>query len=217
MYFPITIIDDFYENFNEIKDYVLNLDYKDKKFPSMAGKTSEPLVELNKGLFDKVARKILVLHYGRISNLHFDCDSFFDKIEGYGEEYDKKGWVHTDDDNMLTGLLYIQGDYNEGTSFYKPNILGSCDYSNLEYKHLLYRNQKIEPDLYNEKLKEHNSRFDEVLKVNLVPNRLVLFDSSIYHAADGFGSKENPRILQTIFFRLIENTYFPIPEINRVR
>jgi len=216
MYFPITIVDDFYENFDDVKNYVLNLKYKDKSFPSMAGITSEPLAELNKSLYDKVIRKILVLHYGRISNLHYDCDSFFDKIEGYGEEYDKKGWIHTDDDNMLTGLIYIQGNYDEGTSFYKPKNLGLSDYSDLKYKHSLYSHQKIDPEIYNEKLQKHNSNFEEILKVNLVPNRLVLFDSSIYHGADGFGSKNDPRIIQTVFFRLIENTYFPIPEIKRV-
>jgi hypothetical protein len=216
MYFPITIIDNFYEDFNLIKNYVCNLEYFDKQFPTMAGKTSMGLIELDRNLFNKVTGKILASYFGRRDGINFDCHSSFDKIEGYGHQYDKKGWIHTDDNNTLTGLLYIQGDYNEGTSFYKPNILGVCDYSDLEYKHLLYSGEQIEPNIYNEKLKEHNSNFEEILKVNLVPNRLVLFDSSIYHAADGFGSKINPRIIQTIFFRSIKNTYFPIPEINRV-
>jgi len=69
---------------------------------------------------------------------------------------------------------------------------------------------------YNENLKEHNKPFKKILTVPNIPNRIVLFDSSILHAADGLGSIKKPRIIQTFFFENISADSFPIPELKRI-
>ena len=71
-------------------------------------------------------------------------------------------------------------------------------------------------DEYNNCLLKHNSQFKEILKVPLIENRLVIFDSSILHRSDGLGNENNPRMIQTFFFGQIYAEHFPIPEIKRV-
>ena len=68
---------------------------------------------------------------------------------------------------------------------------------------------------YNENLQNHNSQFEQILNITCIPNRLVLFDSSMLHRSNGLGKIEKPRIIQTFFFGSILADSFPIPEIKR--
>jgi hypothetical protein len=223
MYFPITIIDNFLENFIEIKNYVISQNFKakDKNTITMPGLATEPLHILNNNYFKLSCNKILSTFFDRFiinSNIQYSCESYFEKIVSYGNQYDNQGWIHRDDENILSCIFYLQGDLNEGTSFFKKKTIGQHNTDALFVKENLYKNEKINPSFYNEKLKEHNSQFDLTLKVPLIENRIVIFDSSIFHCSDGYGSIEKPRLIQTSFFRTITGTIgFPIPEINRIK
>ena len=218
MYFPITIIDNFYDNFDEIKTYVNSLDfYKKEKF-TMPGTQTKPLSEINTLLFNKCTKKLLSIFYDRkiIHNIQFECRTKFEKIHPYGKNYSKEGWIHADDDNKLSAILYLNGEYGEGTSFYVNKNLGSPDFSLMKYKHELYRENNPDINEYNDCLLKHNSQFKEILNVPLIENRLVIFDSSILHRSNGLGNENNPRIIQTFFFGQIYAEHFPIPEIKRI-
>ena len=65
MYFPITIIDNFYDNFNEIKKYALDLDYVKKVKFTMPGVHTKSLSEINPLLFNKCTKKLLSIFYDR--------------------------------------------------------------------------------------------------------------------------------------------------------
>jgi hypothetical protein len=217
MYFPITIIDNFYKNFLEIEKFAKNLEYFDKIKFTMPGKQSKLLHELDNNLFQACTQKIMRTFFNRKDfNLQYECRANFEKIISYGQDYNKEGWIHSDDDNKLSAIFYVDGDYNEGTSFYNKKTLGDPDMSLRRFKHALFKNEKPDPVEYNKALQTHNNQFDEVLKVPLIKNRIVIFDSSIFHRADGLGSMEKPRIIQTFFFNQIFSESFPIPEINRI-
>lgn len=218
MYFPITIIDNFYKNFSEIEKFAKNLEYFDKIRFTMPGKESKLLHELDRNLFELSTQKIMRTFFSRKDfNLQFECSTKFEKITPYGNGYNKEGWIHSDDDNKLSAIFYVDGDYNDGTSFFIKKTLGNPDRSLMEFKHELFKNKKPDDTKYNEALQTHNNQFVEILKVPLVKNRVVIFDSSIFHRADGFGSIEKPRIIQTFFFGQIVADSFPIPEINRIQ
>jgi hypothetical protein len=222
MYFPITIIDDFLDNFNDVKNYVINQNFKkkDRNIVTMPGLCTIPLHELNNDYFRLSCEKILSNFFDRfiLDNIKYSCESRFEKIVPYGEEYNKMGWIHRDDENILSAIFYVQGDKEEGTSFFKKKVIGRFNDNLVKIKEDLYNGKTVVPNFYNEKLKEHNSQFDFVLKVPLIENRIVIFDSSIFHSSDGYGSTEKPRIIQTSFFRgLVGNTSFPIPEIRRIK
>jgi hypothetical protein len=218
MYFPITIIDNFYENFNEIKKYAFNLEYFKKEIFTMPGNQTKFLGEINPLLFNKCTKKLLSIFYNRkiINHINFECKTKFEKIFPYGKNYNKEGWIHSDDENKLSAILYLNGVYEEGTSFYINKNLGVPDYSLMKYKHELFKENNPNVDEYNNALLRHNSQFKEILKVPLIENRLVIFDSSIFHKSDGLGSENNPRLIQTFFFGQIYSEYFPINEMRRV-
>ena len=218
MYFPITIIDNFYDNFNEIKKYALDLEYSKKKLFTMPGTQTKLLHEINPLLFNKCTLKLLSIFYDRraIQNINFKCQTKFEKIYPYIKNYSKEGWIHADDDNKLSAILYLNGEYEEGTSFYVNKNLGSPDNSLLQYKYELYKGNNPNIDEYNNCLLKHNSQFQEILKVPLIENRLVVFDSSIFHKSDGLGNENNPRLIQTFFFGQIYSEHFPINEMRRV-
>ena len=217
MYFPITIIDNFYKNFNEIEKFAKNLEYLDKTKFTMPGKESKLLNELDNNLFYTSTQKIMRTFFDRLDfNLKFQCRSTFEKIIPYGEEYNKEGWIHSDDNNKLSAVFYVDGNYEDGTSFFTKKTIGIPDINLMEFKKDLFKNKKPDYAKYNEALKTHNNQFEEILKVPLIKNRIVIFDSSIFHRADGLGSLEKPRIIQTFFFGQIFADCFPIPEINRL-
>jgi hypothetical protein len=218
MYFPITIVDNFYDNFNEVKKLAETSLYYRKQIFSMPGVETKPLNEIHPFVYQQSCRKILALFFNRhmIRNLNWSCGSKFEKIIPYGKDYDKNGWVHNDDNNKLSGILFLQGEEDEGTSFYSNTEPGVFNRTRLTVKEKLHAGLKPDSKEYNENLKKHNKPFKKILTVPNIPNRIVLFDSSILHAADGLGSIKKPRIIQTFFFENISADSFPIPELKRI-
>ncbi len=201
MSFPIIIVDNFYENFFEVKKYADSLNYFKKNNQSMPGLETKFLHEINFDFFKKCTEKLLSIIY-KNNKLTYECRTKFCKITPYGNEYSNQGWIHFDDDNILSALLYIQGEYHEGTSFYKKK--NNDLIYNFKEKHDLYNGLKPEKLNYNEKLKKHNDQFEEILNIPLIPNRLVIFDSSYFHKSNGYGSFSKDRIIQTFFFGKID-------------
>jgi hypothetical protein len=216
MYFPITIIDNFYKNFDEIEKFAKNVEYFNKVNFTMPGKETKNLEELNIDLFRESTQKIIRVFFSRREDTMYWCTNKFEKIVPYGQEYNKEGWIHSDEYNKLSAIFYVDGDYNEGTSFFKRKKIGMNNYDLMKFKVELFKNNKPESKEYNEALETHNNQFEEILKVPFVKNRIVIFDSHIHHRADGLGSLEKPRIIQTFFFHRITADNFPIPEIHRV-
>jgi hypothetical protein len=184
MYFPITVVDNFYDNFNQIKTLADTTLYYRKQTFSMPGVESKPLNEIYPLLYKQSCQKILALFFNRheIRDLNWSCNSKFEKIISYGEDYKKEGWIHNDDNNKLSAILFLQGEENEGTSFYFNTQCGMFDSHRLTVKEKLHSGLNIDPKEYNFNLKEHNKPFKKILTVPNIPNRIVLFDSSIFHA-----------------------------------
>ena len=217
MYYPIVIVDNFYRNFSEVKKFVNEITFYDKGKNTIPGQESELINEINYNFFQECTKKILSVFYDRekIQQIQFDCRTRFRKTFSMGKDYSNDGWIHVDEPNKLSAIFYLKGMYDEGTSFYvKKNL--SFDFSHLNLKKQMY--DKIEPNFnqYNKALMMHNDQFSEILKVPLIENRMIIFDSSIAHKADGHGTTEVPRIIQTFFFNKIITESCPIPEINRI-
>lgn len=220
MYFPITVIDNFYNDFDKIKKMANEALYLKREFATMPGEATQAFHISNQPLFHLACNKVLSLFYGRHYEQGIASAEYvvmkFEKITPFAPEYSKEGWIHFDDNNKLTGIYYVQGDSSEGTSFYKHKEVGVPEFSGLQFRHKLYSGETISPEEYNSELKKHNEQFEHILTVPCVPNRLVLFDSSIYHKAEGTGSHEKPRVIQTMFFKDIFAETFPIPDMKRI-
>ena len=119
--FPIIIVDDFYENFNEIKVNMNKFNFYQKNNASMPGLETKFLREIDSDFNDYSIKKLLSIIYDNniLNNIKYECRSKFCKIVPYGEKYNNDGWIHFDDSNVLSALVYLEGEYSEGTSFYK--------------------------------------------------------------------------------------------------
>jgi hypothetical protein len=218
MYFPLTVVDDFFDDFNGINKFIDNIKFKEPEKYTMPGLVTDDLDLLNPILKTRIADKILRLFYHR--HTPYNCvmhSAKFYKITPYGKEYNNQGWIHRDDNNILSVLIYIKGDKEHGTSFYKYKPESLNQTQDMSLKELLFKGGKVLPQHYNTQLQTHNNCYEETLNVPLVPNRAVVFDSSIHHAVNGLGSEEEPRILLACFFSEINAHWYPIPEMKRIK
>ena len=214
MLYPITCVDNFFDNPNEIKNYAESLDYtlsQDGKWP---GERSDYLHEINPGFFNWCCKKTLSIYFPQVHEyLEWSATMQFQRING--SDYDHEGWIHKDnDDNEFTSIVFLSEENKCGTSFYKPKLDSELIY--LNDKHLGYKNQKTNLNL----LKEANSKFEKTITFDSTYNRMISFDGGYAHGADNFGTNE--RLTLITFFSNIKATLpnlslkYPISEMKRI-
>ena len=135
-----------------------------------------------------------------------------------GNLYNNYGWVHTDPDEF-TSIIFLSNHKKCGTSLFKKAKITS-QVINSEFKYNYYKNTekiKTEEEKY---LKENNDQFEKTLTLNSRFNRLILFDSSNFHAAEKYGEEninEDRLTLVTFFTGVIGNeNKYPISEMRRL-
>ena len=79
-------------------------------------------------------------------------NSAFYNLTFLNKDYNENGFIHSDDNYTLTGLLYIQGDSKEGTSFFKLKNINKSNVENFKIKETVYSGNSIDPNIYNESL-----------------------------------------------------------------
>ena len=188
----IIVIDNFYENPFEIREFALKLDYNSREY--FPGKRSKSYSNsMHKTMFNKILEP-----YGeKIKD--FDMDEIERKSHDNGSfQYsvaNDRTWIHSDD--YLTnwaGVIYLTPNAPEsaGTCFYKYKD-GTMDSG--ESKFL---NNETEINLYCKDM----TKWIKVDIIGNVFNRLVLFNSKRFHASmDYFGDNiNNGRLFQVFFF-----------------
>jgi len=176
---PISIVDDFLDNPDDIRKWALSLPYsRGDKYP---GQRTDHLANVHLPFYNFINDKVNNLFYssnffGR--DVKVNSNLYFQRIDNFEGD----GWVHQDW-GVYTYIIYLtpDTDINCGTSFYKlksPNFysyLDSNDYKvdNLRNEH--HATGKISD--HNKKLKKEfrDSRFEKTLDVNDRYNRLVVF------------------------------------------
>lgn len=220
--YPITIIDNFYENPDAIRKFALAQEYKrcgDEPNPAYGwpGSRTKDLFSLDKVLFEKVCKKLIsVFHNTEHDYMRWAiASSFQSSTADYGE-----GVMHTDTDSVFAGILYLtpNAPLSGGTSIYRKNATfdeerykRALDVNDATYK----ANGKIAPT-------DYHSMFDEIIRVNNVYNTLILFEGHQYHAANRFfgDTLENSRLTQTFFINKIDaqkHSVFPVHRVQQIK
>ncbi len=222
MLFPIVICDNFFDDPDSVAKFGKSLPYKKgTKINGIPGVRTDSLHLVDKEFFMWLTKKSLKLIYPT-KDVGFVADGRFQKIP---VNLDHDGWVHVDKPSELTAVIYLSKHTDTGISFYKtkkPQDQGDKQRLKFEY----YYN----PDMSKEKLKEieeakkfNNDLFEETVNVKGLYNRIVIFDSSIYHGAHVFKGKKSDDdrfIMVNIIYSVFDETgtqiKYPVSESKRM-
>jgi hypothetical protein len=199
------IIDDIYDNPWEIRQRALELEYKKLEGSTYPGLNSLGFLynnEMHKNIEGILNTKLenprdMQAGYFRIS--HEDADAAQD--------------IHIDPDFDYGGVLFLnppnQCTNNAGTSFYTHKILGiDKGPKNLEEVKQLgfpgYENF-VNEMIYGDCL--DRSKWERYCRIPYKFNRLVLFDSHLWHSHGvNFGNNlQNSRLVQLFFYKRLKN------------
>lgn len=185
----LIVIDNFYENPYEVREFAINQINKyenhffhpGKRSPSYAKKEHE---ELFNNIIEPFFGKIIKFDMSNTSNGAFQYNIGSDKT-----------WVHIDDYRTnWAGIIYLTPDapLSAGTGFFK-HIDGNIDSLDTDQLNNISNVNKDAHDI---------TKWKIVSNVGNVFNRLILFRCNQYHASlDYFGTDINDgRLIQLFFF-----------------
>jgi hypothetical protein len=190
----LIVIDNFYDNPEETRKYILSQDFKVRgNYP---GQRTGSFA--NSHLKDIIQEYILPFG-GKITVFPMPGETNKDNANIYNGSFQyttsrDRSWIHTDGFNNWAGVLYMtpNAPLSSGTAFYKFKDGTFCE------KDQKILDNKTETDNFSQDL----TKWDQVDKIGNIFNRLILFDSKRFHMSmDYFGDlKENSRLIQVFFF-----------------
>ena len=190
----LIVIDNFYENAHETRNYILTQDFKVRgNYPGQRtiSYANQHLKDIIQEYVTPFAGKII--DFPMPDETNKDNNSIYNGAFQYTTSRDRS-WIHMDGFNNWAGVLYMtpNAPLSSGTGFYKFNDGTFCE------KDQIILDNKKETDNFSQDL----TKWEQVDKVGNIFNRLILFDSKRFHMSmDYFGdSKENGRLFQVFFF-----------------
>lgn len=220
--YPVTVIENFYENPDAIRKFALAQkmtyckDVPNIEYVYPGGRTKD-LSNLDKELFDKICTKLVsVFHNAENDHMRWLITTSFQSVT---QEFNQ-GVIHTDHNTIFAAVLYLTPDapLNSGTSLFKPNK----KFDEAKYQQALVNNDvrfkagEIVMDT------SYHQMFDEIVRVNNVYNTLIIYEGRHYHAANQFFGKtlQDSRLAQVFFVNKIDaqkQSVFPISRVNAIK
>jgi hypothetical protein len=187
----IIVIDNFYENPCEIREFILKQDflvvgnYPGKRTESYANQQVKNTIQK---YIEPYGGKITIFPTKSTNDSNIYNGSF-----QYTTSRDRS-WIHVDSFNNWAGILYLtpNAPLSSGTNFYEYHD-GTRDKTDM-----INNNNEIEINHCSQDL----TKWKLVDSIGNKFNRLVLFRSDMFHmSGDYFGDcKENGRLFQVFFF-----------------
>ena len=218
---PITIVDNFLENPNEIIEFSSTLKYLPSPDGRWPGKRTPSLNDINPSFKKYLESRILSLFLPLEDIVSYESDVRFHLVSDISD----KGWIHSDAPYDFSCILYLNKDNNkeDGTSLYK---LKSYHPIETLQDHTLNFNTRINHHKegilnkteINQKDTWENKNFIKTQEISSQFNRLLIFPSNIPHAANKFPHPQTPpRLTLTTFFKNISSRRpFPLNRSNNI-
>jgi len=217
--YPVTVIDNFYENPDAIRKFALTQKYKFRHEEGNIGYVypgcrTKDLYELDKSLQEKVLKKLIsVFHISEHDRMQWVVSSSFQIVS---EQY-QHGVIHTDNNTIFAGVLYLtpNAPLDSGTSIFRKN----ATFTQEKYKRATEQNDvKFKAGELAMDTSFH-SMFDEVVRINNVYNTLILFEGDVFHAANNFfgTTLQDSRLAQVFFVNRIDANKADSFPINRIK
>jgi hypothetical protein len=211
--YPITVIDNFLENFLDVAKWGHSLTkeyHPERRYP---GKRSQDLFNIYPEFTSLIYKKILNTFFENLPQ--YKGKMFFDSIE---KNIYEEGWVHQDTTH-LSFVIYLNQEYknNCGTSMYKiksPFISTPHNLSNFMYlKSQDFFAKKISEEGRRAR-KEYNNHYEEILNIPPLPNRCLIFPGSHPHSVNSTdtGTDEDRLIIVGYIDHIISTP----PPLNRL-
>jgi hypothetical protein len=217
MYFPITCVDNFFDNPQEVRDLALSLEFNESS-PTYPGKRTKELYEVAPDYFDYFCKKLMSIFYDfDEKNVSWQISTTFQKIEPFKNKQLNKGWVHADSKTMFAGIVYLNNNSSleSGTSIYKPKTIGLKP-TNIEQKHKFFATNEGDEEMI-KCLNENNERFIETITFKNVYNRMICYGGEQYHGVNSYIAGEEPRLTQVFFVQKVLADWYPIPNSKMVK
>ena len=206
-YYPVTVVDNFYENPDEIRKFALSQTYKHcfeiKDYPfTFPGSRTDDLSIIHPELFQKVCHKLTsIFHNFDHDVLRWQITTCFQSVTKNFE----RGVIHHDANTVFAAVLYLNPlpQKNSGTTLYKPGKL----YDQQKYEEALSanderfrKNQSVDTN--------YHHMFDEIVTVENIYNTLVVYEGHHHHSANEFfgDTLENSRLAQVFFCHRVDGT-----------
>ena len=213
---PASCVDNFYEDPDSVRDFALSLDFgPPRDSENYPGFRTKCLSDIDNDFFEFSAQKFISSFVDLKSISGWRGNSFFQKIYTFNSDRHHPmngGWAHRDEDvphSLLAGVVYLNKNtcLDSGTKILSPKK-GYENYTlsyedilirrSLYHKHLL-EDKHFDQNLYSKTIQKHNSKFDTTIEFKNVYNRLIAYDSAIWHKQPSFWVPEKFRLTQTFF------------------
>ena len=212
---PLTVLDNFLDDPDKIRAWALQQEYFPSKDGQWPGLRTKPIHELNAPFFQLICRKFLSQFYDIINpsdslGMSWEIKMYFQMVP---KSYDS-GWVHSDElGSQITGIVYLSpnANLNGGTSIYRNK------FNILQPVQARLKNSLNDPKKDSSLKDDHNSQYEETIRVSNVYNRLVSFDSHLFHTAqDFFGEGQDSRLTLVFFVDKLFVNNSPIGRVRRM-
>ncbi len=219
--YPVTIIENFYENPDAIRKFALEQKYtfcherKNLEYVYPGSRTKD-IFDLDKSLHEKIVKKLIsVFHNAEHDVMRWALSTNFQSVT---EEY-KTGVIHTDQNTVFAGVLYLTPDapLSSGTSLFRKSKL----FDQEKYEAALAKNDaKFRAgDIVMDT--DYHNMFEEIVSVNNVYNTLIIYEGRHFHAANPFfgNTLNNSRLSQVFFVNKIDaqkHSVFPIKRTESI-
>ena len=202
MTYPITIVDNFFEDPDGIVEQAMELRFYTPNSGNWPGTRTKSLHVEQPRFFSHFGQKLHLLHYESAPE-YWNLQCHYQLIHPFAEDkYSKKnrGWVHKDIDTWFGGIVYLSKDPepDTGTSIYRVKRGFSHQTAEeIEKKEALYRSEEVDDLEYEKAYDAMRNQFEETVSIANVYNRFVLFNNVTHHGVQTFGTK--PRLTLNFF------------------
>lgn len=209
-FIPLTVVDNFFENPEAIREYALGCEYKSDSEGRWPGMRTEQLHLVDEELFHRICRRYFSLFFDvNNPNLRWTVEAYFQKIK----KTEDVGWIHSDIGSLTSTIVYLTPDQDigAGTSLYVPKEEGK-DVMHTDKKVAHYKGEMSDEECLPYCL-ENNSNFVETARIGNKYNRLVSFDGSLYHGAN-LDRISDERLTLVFFTTMVSGEHFPLIKKN---
>lgn len=210
-FIPTIVVDDFFEDPDSVRKFALSLEYPENQ-NNYPGVRTESLHNIDYEFTKNVINKAMAAFFDPKleKGYYWEMGLHFQKIDQKFVD----GWVHKDPAKM-TIIIYLNKDAhaNAGTSIYRAKDNAKLINDDWKEKFLTGEISYEQAKPY---MDANNNQFEEVMNIKNSYNRMIMFDSNRWHAANSYLTESNdPRLTLIGFVYDLRVNEYPIYRMKK--